>query len=131
MNRREIVTTMCHTSPRNASQICDITLGFTSPQRTELFDNLTRFTVTPDFTNHRWDILAAEMDNEDDEAVRFVLELVELDPQRAGFGGKNCSGDVSYDFHSASNPVLVFSGVRHLGVVLIACLLSRVFVWKH
>ena len=116
------------TAPQNASQICDIDLGFTSPEKAEKFDNMTTFTITPDFSNHHWGVEAAEIYAEDAEQVRFVLELVQLYPDQAGFGVKNCSSEISYDLHSSGSGS-VAAGAGNWGVVFFTCFsLSRVLV---
>ena len=93
-----------------------------------MFDNMTTFTITPDFSNHHWEVETADIYSEDSEEVRFVLELVQLYPEEDGLRGKNCSSEVSYELRG-SGGVPVVAGVRNdLRVVLLACLLSRVLV---
>ncbi|XP_076456761.1 neuronal acetylcholine receptor subunit alpha-6-like [Babylonia areolata] len=130
--RREVVTTVCPTLPRNASQLCDVSLGFTSPETVEVFDNLTTFTIVPDFSNHHWDIVGAHVDAEDTQVLRFLLELEQLNPEVGSPGMKNCSGDLAYLMSSggARGAVVGEGGWRVVGALVVSwwcCLVRRLW----
>ncbi|KAK7480110.1 hypothetical protein BaRGS_00028670 [Batillaria attramentaria] len=94
--RREVVTTMCPTTPQNATQQCPISLGFTSKDSAEEFDNTTELMVGLDFANHYWDVQVAGIDDYSSE-VHFVLDLVKLDPPHPITGARNCSAELGYE----------------------------------
>lgn len=122
--RQEVVTTVCRTNPKEATQTCAISLGFTSPHADEEFGNVTTFELSEEFSNHAWEVQPGETEVDNSRKINFVLFLEQLEPMADRPEDKNQTDAmdvVSNGNASKASSVLVVMATNCLVVTVFLC----------